>query len=623
MMRARLLLSCALLPALLGCDQLPFAGNGADFDAAELCGGRAVPLHAIQGNATQSPRRGERVVVEAVVVLEAISTLGGVFLQDEQADRDGDLATSEGLFVSIDGPPPRLQIGDILRVEGQIEERGSRGNTLTTLGMLGSLRVCGRSETLPEPALLEQPPLAAGGWERYEGMRVMIEAPLTVIDQGLLFRRGQLVVAFGERQWQPTEIESPGEPARLLAARNEASRIVLDDASLAESPERLPYLDWPRANRPLRIGSTLATVSGVLDQREGQYRLYPEAPLQIDQAPRPAQPPKVPGRLRLASMNLLNYFNGDGQGGGFPTERGAQDRQELQRQRDKLLAAMVALDADLYAVQEVENDGFEPHSALPELATALDQRRGRRRDYDVIRPPSDRVGGDQITVGLIHDRKTLEAVGEAVLLLQPPFDQGRPALAQRMREIASGAEFTAVVVHFKSKGGCQDETGPDADQGDGQGCFNQQRSEAARVLTEWLASDPTGHGSDRQILLGDFNAYSREDPIRLLESAGYSRAGADEARYSFVFRGSAGSLDHALLSADLLPELHGFGIWQINADELVESDYRLAGRSRDAARLHQAGPYRSSDHDPLLLGLDLQAAPPAEPDPPADPAASP
>lgn len=620
-MRTRLLLFCALLPALPGCDQLPFTGNGVDFDAADLCGGRAVPLHAIQGSGEQSPRRGERLVVEAVVVMEAIATLGGVFLQDEQTDRDGDLATSEGLFVSIDGPPPRLQLGDVLRVEGQVEERGPRGATLTTLGKLGGLRVCGKADSLPEPALLEQPPLAAGGWERHEGMRVLIEAPLTVIDQGLLFRRGQLVVAFGGRQWAPTELEPPGEPARLLAARNEASRIVLDDADLTEAPAQLPYLDWPRVNRPLRIGSTLDSVVGVLDQREGQYRLYPEAPLRIEQAARPLQPPKVSGRLRLVSMNVLNYFNGDGQGGGFPTERGAQDGQELQRQRDKLLAAMVALDADLYAVQEVENDGFEPHSALPELAAALDRRRGRRRDYDVVRPATERVGGDEITVGLIYDRKALATVGEAVLLQQPPFDQGRPALAQRLREISSGAEITAVVVHFKSKGGCQDETGPDADQGDGQGCYNQQRSEAAKVLATWLASDPTGHGSDRQILLGDFNAYSREDPIRLLEEAGYGRVGSDAPRYSFVFRGSAGSLDHVLLSADLLPELAGFGIWQINADELVEFDYRLAGRSRDARRLFQAEPYRSSDHDPLLLGLDLQAPPP--PDEPVEPVETP
>ncbi len=610
MMRTGLLrlLGCALLPALAGCDQLPLSSRALDYDAADLCAGRAVPLHAIQGSQAQSPRLGERVVIEAVVVYDAIETLGGVFVQASQADRDGDLATSEGLFVSIDGPPPRLARGDVLRAEGLVEERGPRGATMTTLGALSGLRVCGQAESLPEPTLLEQPPLAAGGWERLEGMRVQIEAPLTVIDQGLLFRRGQLVLSFSGRQWQPTELEAPGEAARLLAARNEANRIVIDDGSLAEAPERIDYLDaWPRPNRPLRIGSSLNFVSGVLDQREGQYRIYPDAPLQIRQAPRPTKPPGVAGRLRLASFNLQNYFNGDGQGGGFPTERGAASRQEFERQRDKLLVALAALDADLYALQEVENDGFEPDSALAEFSRALDQRRGRRRDYAPLRPTSDRLGDDQITVGLIHDRRTLEAVGEAAVLSDPPFDQGRPALAQRLRELVSGAEFTAVVVHFKSKGGCQDAIGADADQRDGQGCFNHRRSQAARVLANWLAGDPTGQGTDNQILLGDFNAYAREDPIRLLENAGYQRAGTDTAHYTYVFRGSAGSLDHALLSADLAPQLAGFGVWDINADELVEADYKLEGRSREARRLYQAEPWRSSDHDPLLLGLDLQA----------------
>lgn len=594
---------------MAGCDQLSLSTGAANFDAADLCAGRAVPLHAVQGNGETSPLAGERVVVEAVVVHVAIATLGGVFVQDEQVDRDGDLGTSEGLFIRIDGPPPRLSRGDVLRAEGLVEERGPRGATMTTLGALSSLRVCGQVEDLPEPALLEQPPLAAGGWERLEGMRVRIEAPLTVIDQGLLFRRGQLTLSFAGRQWQPTELEAPGEAARLLAARNESNRIVIDDANLAEGPERIDYLErWPRPDRPLRIGSELNLVGGVLDQNDGQYRLYPETPLEIRQASRPAKPPAVDGRLRLASYNLLNYFNGDGQGGAFPTERGARTAQELERQRNKLVVAMAALDADLYAVQEIENDGYDPDSALVELSRALDQRRGRRRDYEPLRPATERLGEDQITVGLIHDRRTLEAVGEPAILRDPPFDQGRPALAQRLRELASGTEFTVVVVHLKSKGGCEDASGADADQNDGQGCFNHQRSQAVRVLAEWLGSDPTGHGSDRQVVLGDFNAYAREDPIRALEDAGYRRAGTDAGHYSFVFRGAAGSLDHALLSSDLEPHLAGFGVWHINADELVESDYRLEGRSREARRLYQAEPWRSSDHDPLLLGLDLPAS---------------
>ncbi|MEZ5442400.1 MAG: ExeM/NucH family extracellular endonuclease [Lysobacterales bacterium] len=602
-------LAAALIPLLVACDRNPLGNGTVAYDAADLCGGRAVALHEIQGSGMRSPLLGSAVVVEAVVVRAATDTLGGVFVQDEQADRDGDLDSSEGLFVAIDGPPPKLAVGDVLRAAGEVQERGSRESSLTALGALTSLRVCGQSESLPDAALLEQAPLAGDGWERYEGMRVTIEAPLTVVDQGLLYRRGQLVVAFGGRQWQATEVEAPGEAARLLAAQNLARRIVLDDADLAEGPKSIDYLPrWPRSNRPLRAGSRLAAVTGVLDQREGQYRLYPESELEIEQAPRPDQPPAVDGRLRLASFNLLNYFNGDGQGQGFPTSRGAKTAPELQRQRDKLLSTMVALDADLFAVAEVENDGYEADAALPQLVEALDRKRGRRRDYQLVRPTSDRLGDDEITVGLIYDAAKLSLQGEAVSLQASPFDQGRPALAQRFSELSSGAQFTAVAVHLKSKGGCDDARDADADQNDGQGCFNGQRRRAVAVLADWLSSDPTGQGTDNVVILGDFNAYRMEDPIRDLRDLGYQTAAGDERDYSYSWRGELGSLDHAVISADLAAALAGFGVWHINADELVESDYRLEGRSREARRLYQADPFRSSDHDPLLLGLDLPDA---------------
>lgn len=602
-----LLAACGAL--LSACDSNPLGGNGAQFDAADLCGGRAVALHEVQGSGMRSPLLGTQVVVEAVVVQVAIDTLGGVFVQDEQADRDGDLATSEGLFIAIDGPATRPVRGDVLRAAGTVEERGPRQASLTTLGALSSLRACGRADTLPEPALLEQPPLAIEGWERYEGMPLSIDAPLTLIDNSQLYRRGQLLAAFGGRQWQPTEAADPGEPARLLAAQNAARRIVIDDADLAENPDRIDYLaGWPRPARPLRVGSRLSEVAGVLDQREGEYRLYPTAEIAIEQGKRPEQPPSVDGRLRLASFNLLNYFNGNGQGEGFEHSRGARDTAELQRQRDKLLAAMVALDADLYAVSEVENDGFAADAALPQLVAALDRKRGRRRQYAFVQPPVERLGGDEITIGLVYDSRTLAPLGEAVVLQTPPFDRGRPALAQRFIESASGAAFTAVAVHFKSKGGCDNESGEDADQGDGQGCWNALRTRAASVLADWLATDPTGQGNEAVVLLGDFNAYAREDPIRVLGERGYRPVG-DSPQYSFNWRGELGSLDHALLSADLWPALAGFGIWHINADELGEADYRLQGRSRDAKRMFQADPYRSSDHDPLLLGLDLPEPP--------------
>src|SRR5690606_37421244 len=87
-------------------------------------------------------------------------------------------------------------------------------------------------------------------------------------------------------------------------------------------------------------------------------------------------------------------------------------------------------------------------------------------------------------------------------------------------------------------------------------------------LMRWLDTDPTGTGSDLAAIVGDFNAYAQEDPVRVLVDAGWQDAFAGAAApYSFVFDGQAGRLDHALLSPALTARLAGAAKWHSNADE--------------------------------------------------------
>ncbi len=608
-MTIRLLLIATLGFSLGACDLIDIPGNGGQFDPADQCGGLAMPISRIQGYSHSSPLLGRDVVIDAVVIGNFAENLGGIFVQDQQQDRDGDLSTSEGMFVALDRAPPQLAVGDVIRAAGLVAEIGQQGETLTSLTALTSFRVCGAAEELPLPAIVEQALLGDESWERYEGMRVSIETPLTVIDQGNLYRRGQLTASLSGRQFSPTEVVLPGEQARLHQAVNTAARIVIDDANLAERPEQLPYLKrWPRVERPLRIGSRISSATGVLDHRQGEYRLYPEAELSIEQAPRTTRPPDVDGDLRVAAFNVLNYFNGDGQGGGFPTDRGAVDSAALKRQQDKLLASLVALNADLYALMELENDGYGETSAIVQLAAALDRKSSRRRDYVALTLESERLGGDDITVGMLYDRKRLSPEGAAAVLDSGAFTIGRPVLLQAFRQLSNDAVFNAGVMHFKSKGGCKDADTLNRDQNDGQGCHNATRVKLAKQLADWLENDLELADPD-VLLLGDFNAHALEDPIRLLAQRGFVRIADDDdpSDYTYNYRGQSGSLDHALANQSLREQIEGSAPWHINADELVEADYRLDGRSREARRMYRADPYRSSDHDPLIIGLDLRA----------------
>ncbi len=609
-----LLLAVALGAASCGRDNAQSAAtSGACDSPADL-------ISSIQGAGLSSPRLGQMVTVEAVVVADAVDGLGGVFLQEQQPDRDGDPMTSEGLFVQIDGARPKVERGDLVRVQGRVAELGEGSATLTALVDLNAFQFCGKVDELPQASLIEEPPLVAEDWEIHEGMRLAIEPAATVLANYALLSRGELLIGLQGRQWIPTERHAPGPEAQALAEDNTRAQLLLDDGSIAaKPPERVHYLpSVPSIDAAYRVGTQLRNISGVLDQRGGAYRLHPSERVEVVQAPRPESVPEVAGEIRVASMNVLNFFNGDGKGGGFPTERGASDGEELTRQRAKILSALKAMDADLYALVEIENDGYDKFSAIAELTARLNQSRGRPREYDYVRAPEERLGGDSISVGMIYRTRKLKPIGAAATLTAAPFDAlHRAPLAQTFDVVKTAGRFTVVVNHWKSKGGCRDADAANQDRGDGQGCWNAARVDAARNLLDWLATDPTASADPDLLIIGDLNAYSFEDPLRLLREAGFAGiAHLDPLQhYSFVYDGLSGSLDHALASHSLAMQLGGAAIWHINADEMPDFDYNREGRARALdARMFRSDPFRSSDHDPLILSLNLD--PPAPELPP-------
>ena len=545
-----------------------------------------VAIGAVQGTGDASPLLGQEIVVEGVVTGHFARNLGGWFVQDPG---DGDDATSDALFV-LAGDAAPVRSGERVRVHGRVVEHGD--DDRPTLTALRAVRVESLGQGSIAPVVLSAPP---ADWERLEGMRLRIDAPLTVSGQHELSRRGVLVAGFGGRLFMPTELAAPGAAANRIAADNARRRLLLDDARASEHPRGIWYLgELPHP----RSGSLVTAAEGVLDQRWGDYRLQLTAPIRVQPAPRP-EPPTVAGDVRIASFNLENLFNGDGRGGGFPTERGARTPRQLQAQLARLVATIRALDPDIAALMELENDGYGPHSSVAQLVGALNRDGGDWRFVDNGRGPGD----DEIRVGILYRASRVQPAGPPATLEAGPFGpRSRVPLAQAFRH-GSGPAFVVVANHFKSKG-CSEAEGADRDQGDGQACWNALRTDSARRLMRWLETDPTGSGSDLVAIVGDFNAYAQEDPIRAFTETGW-RDALDVVQamqpYSFVFDGQAGRLDHALLSPALAARLAGAAEWHSNADEPENVGYQEA-KSGDPAD----NPWRSSDHDPLLAGFRLR-----------------
>ena len=175
-----------------------------------------------------------------------------------------------------------------------------------------------------------------------------------------------------------------------------------------------------------------------------------------------------------------------------------------------------------------------------------------------------------------------------------------PAFSERR----SGATLWLVANHLKSKSRCGGEDSFDHDRG--QGCWNLTRTSQARALAKWATSLVVESGEARVLLIGDFNAYMAEDPVRALESAGYEnliKRLPSAQRYSYVFAGQSGVLDHAFASSALQADILDVAIWHNNADEPAALDYVSGGKRDDR---YAISPWRASDHNPVLIGLTLR-----------------
>src|SRR5688500_8934296 len=269
-----------------------------------VCGDPATFIHQVQGSGTATAMAGQRRTVEGIVIGDYQSTtqFRGYHLQEEDGDADTDPMTSEGIFVFSTTP---VNAGDLVRVTGTISEFSS----LTQLGSVTRTLVCPAGGVVT-PTDVDLPVASVPDLERYESMLVSFDQRLTVTETFGLGRFGELVLSSAGRLDTPTAVVEPGAPAQALQALNDRSRIVLDDGINDQNvdPTRYPQGGLSASNT-LRVGDTLAALSGVLEQRFGLYRIQPVGAIAFDHDnTRPTAAPAVGGSARVAAMNVLNYF---------------------------------------------------------------------------------------------------------------------------------------------------------------------------------------------------------------------------------------------------------------------------------------------------------------------------
>jgi hypothetical protein len=577
-------------------------------------------IHEIQGSGAASPEVGNLVAIEGIVVgdfqngvSDFNAGLSGFFVQEEDADADADAGTSEGIFV-FDGDSPAIDvaIGDAVRVEGTVSEFFG----MTQITSFSGVSVQNSGNTLPANTVASLPVTNVNDFEAIEGMRVTFPQAL-VIAEYFNFDRFNEVLLTSKRHLTPTAEFEPGPDAIQAAQDFLLDRITLDDGREVQNPDPTIHpngLEFTLDNL-FRGGDTLQDVSGVMHYAFGQYRIQPtQGANHANDNPRTAEPAAVDGSLKVASFNVLNYFStiddgvNDICGPLLILEcRGADNAEEFVRQRDKIIAALTAIDADVIGLLEIENNIND--DAVIDLIDGLNDANGAGT-YDYV--ATGAIGTDAIKVALIYKPASVSLLGGHEILdssVDVRFidTKNRPSLAQTFMDSSTGGTFTAAVNHFKSKGSNCNDVG-DPNTGDGSGNCNVTRTMAAEALVDWLAGDPTGSGNLNALILGDLNSYDKEDPIDAIVAGGYTDlilAYRGEDAYSFVFGGQTGYLDYALSSADLTGDVTGVTDWHINADEADLIDYDTTFKGPNQEAVYAPDPYRSSDHDPVIVGLDV------------------
>ncbi len=542
---------------------------------------QAQTICQIQGSGSTSPYVGQQVSTEGLVtaLFTGSGSVNGYFL--EQPDCDADPSTSNGVFV-YDTTPIGVSVGQRLSLTATVTEfNGVTELTNPTIQVIGSGSVV--------PTDMSLPIASPGQWERYEGMLLRFPAQLTVIDNTGWVQYGELYLA-PDRLYTPTEVIDPndavpsgnntsgqGNVGAILARTdlNSRSILLLDDGRTSTYPNPAP---WADANGTLRTGSTVTGLTGVLHYAYGEYRLEPAAEVPITPEDRPSVP-SVGGDIRAASLNVLNYFITLG-------DWGAQNANELGRQRTKLVAAIQAMNADVLALCEVEN----ADAAWMDLLAGVNAAMGE----DTYSAMEENGFGNGTRTVIFYKPSTLLPITPLYSINTSIFQ--RPHLTQGFELIGGGGRFLFSTMHLRSKL-CDNASGLNLDLGDGQGCFNDnRRAQAAALVAHWEGLR-NSTGIPAQLMMGDYNAYSQEDPLDALRASGLQEF-VVEGDHSYVYQGRSGSLDHAFGTSEVSTAVTGLAVWHINSDEPAALDYSDANSSR-----YQPNAYRCSDHDPVLVGL--------------------
>nr|WP_096994810.1 ExeM/NucH family extracellular endonuclease [Vibrio thalassae] len=652
-------------------------------------------IQAIQGEGSRSPYingypyiTSEQHFVQGVVTAVSSGINQGFYLEALQDDHNP--LTSNGLYVYTQANPS-LSAGDVVCVRGQIQE--FYGQTQLKLNEQDWFKQ--GEQAVPQATameVLESDENFEQTLERYEGMLVRLPKALDMrisrtfgYDYGA--RRNNMVLTHERVNLHPNQQFAAGSDEAKAQSEDNGLRRLFVESPTAAPNGKVPY--YPEFGRTdvdqdgstedyIRINDTLFDIEGVIGYSYGDYRLFVTNTISADnfvrntprtEAPELAEQPWNKKDLRVATFNVLNYFTSPfgGDENRFGGNRGASNFAEFEVQQEKILNALIKLDADIVGLMEIENNGFGDNGAIAQLVRELNARIDNKKlHYDFVSLDSnqdgvtdklDAVGTDAITTGVIYRPKQVklkkvnvlemprqvapEVLNDDGKVIEDGKNYQRNTLAPTFKVKGAKEKLTVAVNHFKSKGSkCWEDAAPVAEGGQAGKDTDQQGScENFRVAAAVALGDALEAIKGHKIVLGDFNAYGKEDPLLILTDYSQEKYGKTirAARNTFIgeqeqfgddgavidhsygyvnvlgemhpqgwsysYNDEVGALDHILISSSLSKHVVDATEWHINAAESTLFDYNDEYKG-DFPKYQDH--YRSSDHDPAVIDLNMR-----------------
>ncbi|MDP2560905.1 ExeM/NucH family extracellular endonuclease [Psychrobium sp. 1_MG-2023] len=586
----------------------------------------------------------------------------GFFLQDVYGDNNP--LTSDAIFVVSNNK--NIKKGQVVSVTGHVAEH--YGWTQFKARKINHTNTSKTLNAVPLVALSSDKNFSQT-LERYEGMLVNItEQSDLFVSRSLSFdrqaRRVNMSLAHQGITYQPTQHFAPGSSdSHHLNKKNQQRQLIIESHQSQPKGVVSWYLDFAKSNSQgstdhyIRISDQAVNLTGVVGYSYKQFRLY--VTKQATKAsfkhlkPRTSAPVIKPATLKVATFNVLNYFNSPFGGDKNPREqsRGAHSLAEFNQQAQKIVAAITALDADIIGLLEIENNGYGKNSAIVDLVTRINATLPPAKHYRFVQHQQQQfIGTGAITSQLIYRPQVVTKQQSRIIEMPQQHaprsgkESGknfmRDALTVTFNTLTTQRQLTVSVNHFKSKGSAcwEDAALQHFKDPDLQASCEHFRVSAAYHLGKSLEKI-SGH----KLIIGDLNAYAQEDPLAILtkrkstssprkitaardtyiggnkksgkplhgikgkvieQSFGYLNTVAmfHPQAYGYSFSNHVGTLDYILASPSLQSFIVDATEWNINAAESSLLEY---ARKHTGNRTKFNDPYRSSDHDPVIISLNL------------------